>query len=166
MNSESEGGFDGQAGGLETVAWDPIPQVIRTVTITEKEAPPQYGHVTAPGQSQIYFDELMRIMDTKGVGFHELIENGIRPSICGQTSELLRDLKDGDEVTITTGIEELETQIRFNQSMTRSRKDVSSLTTLVNLRSGRMNLPVEIPHWVREGLRTEIDQPNSTPEGL
>ncbi len=138
----------------------PIPQVVSTFTITETQVPAEFGHVTHPTQAIMYFDEMMRIMRERGLGFHTLMENGIRPSVLSASAELARDLKLGDEVLLTTDAVELDKQIRFDQAMKRGMKDVSNHTYTVDLRGMRRGIPIEIPLWVSRRLRTDINPPH------
>lgn len=138
---------------------DPVPQVVRSITITESRVPSEYGHVTAPGHSQIYFEEMMKIMEAKGLGYKELLENGVHASVKAQETVFSRELKVGDVVTITTNIEELDKQIKFIHASNRGVKLTTEHIWIIDLRNKR-GVPIEIPFWVSKRLRQEIDQPD------
>lgn len=137
----------------------PIPKVQTSFTVQESQVPPEFGHVTHPTQATIYFEEMMRIMNERGLGFQTLLENGVRASVLEAHAKLGRDLKVGDEIVLTTETVELEKQIRFDQAMKRGAKDISTHNYLVDLRGMRRGIPIDVPLWVSERLRTDINPP-------
>jgi len=166
MNIGAEGDLNNQHISPEQAIemFGPIPQVQTSFTVLESQVPPEFGHVTHPIQATIYFEEMMRIMNERGLGFQTLLEHGVRASILVAHADLGRDLKVGDEVVLTTDTVELEKQIRFDQAMKRGMKDVSSHNYTVDLRGMKRGIPMEIPLWVSEKLRIAISLPESQVE--
>ena len=111
-----------------------IPQVATSFTVYTEQVRSEYGHVTEPSQAEMYFSEVMRIMDARGIGFQVLVENGIKPNVLQGKNDLLRELRVGDEVVMITDTVELDKQIRFDQAMTRGGKDVGSHTYTVDFK--------------------------------
>ena len=132
-----------------------IPSVVRSLVVPESLMNRDYGHVTYTDQLKINFEEMMRIMDAKGIGFATLLEHGISASVDHQNSEHIRELRAGDEVTLSTSITEFPKELLFGHSMVRNNKDIAKqeITIFVrNMRGGR----IFIPEWVSEKLRNEI----------
>ncbi len=132
-----------------------IPQVIHKMEVGEEQVVPGYGHVPIYGLNKMYFDEMMRIMDVRGIGLETIRERGFVASVGEIHNKPLRDLKAGDWVTIITDAKEGDTSIEFNQSMQVREKPAGSNSLRVDFRSSR-NRPIPLPDWIREGLRREV----------
>jgi acyl-CoA thioesterase FadM len=139
-------------------AYDPIPRVVHKVEVGEEQVVPGYGHVPIYGLDKMYFDEMMRIMDERGIGLETIRERGFVASVGEIHNKPLRDLKAGDSVTIITDAKERDTSIEFNQAMQVREKPAGSNTLVVDFRSGR-NRPMVLPDWIREGLRKQVVDP-------
>ena len=59
-------------------------------------------------------------------------------------------------MTISTDILEYEKQIEFEQYLKRGDKPTGNQVLKIDIRNDR-GFPIEIPAWVRERLRTNID---------
>lgn len=139
----------------------PIPQVVSTFTIAEEQVQPEFGHVTEPGQADMYFAEIMRIMEARGVGFATLVENGVKPSVIGTLNILMREFTVGDEIAMATDITEHGKLLEFKQTTKRGIRPAGERITIVEVRDVRNRRPVEIPVWVSEKLRTDITSPEA-----
>ena len=132
----------------------PIPTVLNTIKIIESQVPEEYGHVPGYEQEKMYFIEMMRIMEAKGIGFRDLMERGVFASVATFEAQLARELRVGDEVKVATGVTELDRQVLFEQEMERGGKHVSKNSIVISLR-GRANTMIPIPTWVSEKLRVD-----------
>jgi acyl-CoA thioesterase FadM len=133
----------------------PIPEITNEMIIDSSLVDVRYGHVPFNKHIELFTDERERILAAKGISFDGLLEGGVRVSVDDEASQFLRELKEGDAVTITTNISELETKIEFLHKMEREGKLASRQTLHMGLRSIR-KFPINIPSWLSDQLRQEI----------
>ena len=142
----------------------PIPDVSTNITIIEQQTIRGYGHVSKTDQGSIYFDEMMRIMEAKGLGFRDLLREGMIVAVQSDAGEYLRLLVKGDEITLNTQTFELPQRILFLMNSVRDNKLTGSHAVVVDVNNEK-GRAMDIPEWVSERLRIDIVQPMLTANG-